>query len=412
MIIKFLKYSVSDLHIVVFLLFLTAIFNQYIYIGYPFLQGIRLFLPFAILFIVRRNYFKLDNLGTFSLFFYLLFFITTTISSLLYFNEIKFNDYFNFVTITLFSLVLILFVYIDAMVFLRMLFKITIIYFVLALALAIYEVATLNHLMFSKFFTLDKAEWWHHLPTGFNYNPNDFASTVMLVVLFLISYLRIFKIKLALWIELAFLFSAGWLAYATQARLVQFIFIISLITYYWKYLFRLKFVIPVLLVAFAFLYFFQDHIERMIVVQNLGETVGKEIVSSNEIRLNLLKYGLLSVKESWGIGFGCFNYDYYYTSLSNFPADFRGIYLPHLFFIEILLNGGIIPLLAWILMYIIFANQVFMNFKNIEIRLFVIVLPILYASSSSSLFNFSFYIYYIAFIAFIQYNKNLIKENV
>lgn len=403
-----LKIKLDYLEISTLVLILTilgSLFTRYIYIYFAEAHLIRIILPFAFIVLFSKSKIKIDDLGILVLLFYIFFFLITSVVSIFYFKEIKFNDWFNFVIVTLYVITLILYAYKNPRLFLKVLFQCSLFFFALSFAVVLYEVVSLNHLSGSVNFEMDKAQWWNQAPTGFQFNPNDLASGIMLLVMFIIAYIRVFEIKLAYWKEFLFLIVAGWMAYETQARLIQIIFFLVFVTYYIRYIMNLKFLLLIAILAMAAIKFFPEHIEKVLIVMNMGENLPEDALTSTDIRLNLYKHGALSIFDSFGFGFGIQNSDYFYNSIINHKELFGEVSVPHMYFIELILYGGLLPLLLWGGMYFIFVKDLFKHFIYTELRLFTIVFPILLMSSSTSIFKYMFYLFFIGFVAFIRYNK-------
>lgn len=143
--------------------------------------------------------------------------------------------------------------------------------------------------------------------------------------------------------------------------------------------------------AFSVVLFPQIYLELWSKVQDI-ELLNFEnpTVNSDAVRLNLIRNGLVFLKETWGFGVGTSNAEYWMTTE---PVYFvRGFINVHNWWVEILTNFGIIIFILYILFYIGLLGSIWKRVKMEEdkdVRVFCMILTafmgaFLVASFSSS----------------------------
>ncbi len=389
------SYNKTTFHILLSLLLIGGFFGQYVYIGLKPIHLVRVMFPILTLWGLKNLNFKTTNLGFSIILYYVVFFICTSFTSFIYLRVTSINDYLNFCVATFLPVFLLLFAQENKLRFLKIVFFTTTACFIVYVLVAFYEVVTLNHLRSSTLVGLPKVEWWRHAPTGFYANQNDFASAIALMGFFLITYLRFFTPKKTLWYELAIFIICIWLSFATTARIVQVVLFLIGVVMYRKYIFNPKVILSLSVLLLIMIFIFHEYFANLLVL--LQKFNSFEDGSSE--RIDLFVYGLKSVKDSWGMGFGIKNADMYYIKHG------FGILVPHFYQIEVLMTGGIIPLIAWLVMYFMIIRDIILFTPYRELILFPIVYFLLQQSAASVFFNYSFYIIFIAFIAIVEFKK-------
>ena len=393
--LRFTK-AIFTYDILLILILVGGFFGQCIYIGFSQLHLVRIMFPILILWGFKNLSFKTTNLGFSVMLYYIILFITTTFMSFVYRDVTTINDYINFIVASFLPIFLLLLAQINISRFIKIMFYVTLFSFIIYVIIAIYEVLTLNHLSSSLLANVPKEEWWRHVPTGVYANQNDFASAIALMGFLLISYLRLFVNKNTLLYELFILLIITWIALITTARLVQVVLLMITLVLYFKYIFRLKILICVGVICVILMVVFYDYFQYIIDFLKQFNSFEK----GSPERVELFTYGLKSVKESWGMGFGIGNSDIYY---SRHGFD---ILIPHFYQIEVLMTGGILPLLVWIVMYLRFFRDIVLFTPNKELILFPFVYFLLQQSAASIFFNYTFYIIFIAFVAIYEIQKS------
>lgn len=271
---------------------------------------------------------------------------------------------------------------------------ILVVYF-LYLLMAIYEIRTGFHFPNSTLY--DASDWMKYSPTVVYFNSNDFAAifTMMLMYLLFNQKKEAQKGFFSSVFLLVIIILHTYILYESESRLSLLVFAIFLIYSYTR-----QFVLFCLfsLVALAFIFCF---VENSWFMQGLDEFAkfqqdfSFEERNSTLVRLYLYKHALLSVFDSYGLGFGVFASEKYYQSI----ADPNLFYItnPHSYIFEILINSGFLSFIFYILLntYMMAKSLIYRN-KSIFLQL--IFYNLLLFSSSSSLFLWPIYLFFILYV--------------
>ncbi len=89
-------------------------------------------------------------------------------------------------------------------------------------------------------------------------------------------------------------------------------------------------------------------------------------ISSEQIRVNVIKSGILYLARSWGLGIGIGNVEYYLSTFKYFPT--RKVIRMHNWFIEILVSGGILSFISYIAAYGLIIFCLFQRRRHLEYK--------------------------------------------
>jgi teichuronic acid biosynthesis protein TuaE len=194
-------------------------------------------------------------------------------------------------------------------------------------------------------------------PTGFRWNPNDLATTMLIILPFFIFHHKLL-------IKIAGIISIIVVIFLTGSRAVYFSLIFIAIGYLTLYLTKkqlLKHLIVILslsAIIFGGLKLFKtDYSTRITDISTTIETARVFISENHEtvndtssitIRQNLIKNGITALKNTYGVGVGGGNSNRIHTQKA--MRNTHKITSMHNFWIEILVEGGVLIFiisLAW-----------------------------------------------------------------
>lgn len=230
--------------------------------------------------------------------------------------------------------------------------KIWLIFLGLTLIIGILETVYGVHLPVSLFYQRDTV-----VPTGFFYNPNDFATYLSLSAPFLLSYL-LFNKKAQY--RLLFLFPFFILIYvlvSTGSR-ANFLAVFLEIVYFIivAYSFRKNrkelyvLITGSLLTSLLFPKRILDQLNSFIItLQSLAAQISNQMGSIG-IRINLARNGLLFLLSTWGFGVGAGNVEGWMQTRARFDSGHMTNI--HNWFLEVLVNYGIFVFVGYLLFYL------------------------------------------------------------
>ena len=217
-------------------------------------------------------------------------------------------------------------------------------------------------------------------PTGFRWNPNDLATTMLMILPFFIFYKNKF-------VKIAGIISILIVIFLTGSRAVYFSLIILGIAYLALYLSKKQLLIHLIVIFSigALLYlglsFKQTSFSNRITdISTTIETAkvfiseDHEVVndtSSITIRQNLIKNGVTTLKSTYGIGVGGGNSNRIHTQEG--MKNTHKITSMHNFWIEILVEGGVFILFIFMIWYFTMFFKLYKiskTSKNIDISYF------------------------------------------
>lgn len=317
------------------------------------------------------------------------------------------------------SIVFFIVFYLSELNLLKKLYFLWLMIFAIFIPVAFFEVFTGQHLSVSKL-----ASTIHprlaFLPTTFFYNPNDFATYLVLSLPFILTLIRYNRKILARLIGGLAFFSGVFLLFSTRSRANLFAFLVGL-TFWYLFLLEKKAklniaVITLLIVALFFglapskaKYFVET-------VRSQYESIIYDLTSKDpstfsvDIRINLLKNAVVFFKNSYGFGVGAGNSEYYLSHFQTYNT--YGVVQLHNWWLEIFTNYGVFIFVGYILFYLSLLWGLYKSFLSskdhqrifCEALLIGLVSFFFAAMSSSTILSFKPQWFYFAFaLAFLNY---------
>ena len=389
----------SILNSLFFTLFCSAFIGSALRIGlvYP----LRVVLPLALIFSAityfsqKNTRSKPSSLMKYMLFYLFLFYVFTLSSSIIGYVTLHvypdLNDLFNFTILFLMLLSIWLYSVVSNNFFKIFTSSVLIMYFVYLL-ISIIEITTGFHFSDSV-----SNELKLNIPTVFFVNPNDFASIFTLMLMYLMT---IYKNRFQ-WLQFTIIIIHLGVIFYTGSRLSILVLMCFL-------LFRLKTVLKYGIIFGGILLLFYSSFILDFSQQIIGfvDALSSFSDTSSGVRLELYKESLYSAIASFGLGFGVNSSQAYLESLNN-PA-FLGIVNPHSSILELLINSGIIVVLAFLILKL-YIFYVLIKVKEFEKSAHLVFYTIILFSSSSSLFLWSSYLF---LMLYVNWAENKIVKRV
>ena len=234
-------------------------------------------------------------------------------------------------------------------------------------------------------------------PTGIFHNPNDYATFLALSIPFAIVIIRYSYKKYIRFFGLCSILAAFYLIVAAGSR-ANIIAVLFELIFIFMFLLNLrrkfKLVITVAICVILLFTFLPNPIQEF-----LSQTTGElnSVVSqtglrtgSVGIRMNLVRNGLLFLYSTIGCGVGAGNAEYYMANFAKYYT--AGIINPHNWWLEILIDYGILVFVGYIIFYIgiiqnlwkIYRKRQTIEEKMICEALLVSLVGFFFASISSS----------------------------
>ncbi|WNB17743.1 O-antigen ligase family protein [Marivirga arenosa] len=259
------------------------------------------------------------------------------------------------------------------------------IYLIASFSLAVYEHITLKHLPLSASYLVTTIwDGYYHAPSGFFTNQNDFALVFVMATMFKLSYLK--KGKKNHLINWLLIIMCLWITHVTGSRLNLMGFIIFLAFYFrfWELKKLLLIGISSIIIISFFSYIF---------VNSSFSLKGH----STNTRINLYYQALLSIPESYGVGYGIdLSKNFYQDRPSN--AGISNFINPHSYIFELLINSGILTFIVYLSLYALILRKAIVFKTRLDIFIQLILYNLLLFSSSSSLFLWPHYFFFVVYI--------------
>ncbi len=252
----------------------------------------------------------------------------------------------------------------------KRLYGLWLVLFLALMAVGAWEVTTGAHLRVSGLYG-ESRYWVAFMPTAVFRNPNDFALFLALslpMVLSLVWHYPSLKVRL---IGLPVLAAGIWLLIETQSRACYVAVLMGLL-FWLVFLLRLPKKITALIAVLGLgaLIFFIFPEKALNITATLEEQIksldptelqaGAD--SSVNIRVNLIKNSLYFTAQSFGLGVGAGNAEYYMEHRSIFPTG--EITKVHNWWVELIVNGGLCVFVG----YLIFYMSIFFHLWKIRRR--------------------------------------------
>ena len=290
---------------------------------------------------------------------------------------------------------------------------------VLFIFIGLWEVETGYHLMTSLY--SKKSLILHHIkrPTAVFYNPNDFATYLVMSIPFLFTLVRYKKNSIMRFLGMVCVLLAFFLLIKGRARSafiaigLEFLFVLLVLTSW-----SMKKKVIVLIGAFTMIliawevsndFHWSNDIIRLVKSFYFNSHPGK----SFNIRLNLLKNALVFLKTTCGIGVGAGNTEYWMKHFSVYPT-WRMTNL-HNWWFEILTNYGLLVFCGYVVFFIGLLKNLFQVYKNLdevtekmicEALMIGLVGFVIACVGSSSIMTLRFQWFFFAFsLAFLNYTR-------
>ncbi len=269
--------------------------------------------------------------------------------------------------------------------------------FCLLIVIGFWEHLTGIHLPVSSLYS-EVRPYLMHIPTGVFFNPNDYAIFLALGIPFSLTLFRYSKKKYLYFLSICCFISAFYLIISTGSRAnivavlfeILFIFIFLMnINKKAKFLIGLTTIIIIFSVIFPLESAYQVYNKIMAELNSLMIQLRLR-EGSIGIRVNLLKNCLYFLYSSAGFGIGAGNAEYYIANYSKYYTS--GIINPHNWWLEILVNYGLIIFLGYIFFYIGIIKRLWKIYRSIHSKvdkkicetLLISMLGFFFASVSSS----------------------------
>lgn len=218
-------------------------------------------------------------------------------------------------------------------------------------------------------------------PTGFRWNPNNLAATMILAIPFFLFYKK-------LWISIVFSLTAIVIIFLTGSRGVLVALIFMFAFYFILYINKKQKIIVsaiMLTVVIVFIFLFKstfftekyrvkkEEISSTIIAFNnylftptnsttTDNNIGVKDTSSITIRRNLIKNGIDAFKESYALGVGGGNSQ----RVQMMHDNTHNTSSMHNFWIEVLVEGGIIAFILFVGFYILLIIRLIQLFRRKE----------------------------------------------
>jgi len=239
---------------------------------------------------------------------------------------------------------------------LQILYNLWLTVFGILILVGFWEHLTGCHLPVSAFFGETRSRFMF-MPTGFFHNPNDYATFLTLSIPFGIGIIRYSCKKYLRFFGLCSILGALYLIVAAGSRanmiavLFELIFIFIFILNLKR---KFKLVITVTICVILLFAFLPNPIQEFF-SQTTGELNSvliqtKLMAGSIGARINLVRNGLLFIYSTVGFGVGAGNAEYYMAHFAQYYT--AGILNPHNWWLEILIDYGILVFIGYVIFYI------------------------------------------------------------
>jgi teichuronic acid biosynthesis protein TuaE len=291
--------------------------------------------------------------------------------------------------------------------------------FVVILGIGIINHVLKIHLPISRIYTANPI--YSYIPTSVFVNENDFASFISLSVFFILSGILYYKNTMVRVAGILLILLSVYMLEVTSSRANILAVLIGL-GFWFLFLTKTKLKIKLLFwstfgAGIVSVLFF-DKVESLFnavfqLVSSLVVTSGSD-ETSTDIRINLLKNSMIFLQNTFGFGVGTGNSDVYMKNFAEYPTG--NIINVHNWWIEILVNYGVVIFTLYCLFYIYLLKELYVINRDIPeqslLKLFsvalllaMVVFPLSSVSPSSQIALNYFWVLYGFVIAFINYYK-------
>jgi teichuronic acid biosynthesis protein TuaE len=303
----------------------------------------------------------------------------------------------------------------------------------LMLAVGYWNYLTKQQLPVSRLTTM--GAYVQHRPTAVFANENDYASYLALSFFFAFAILHRYRPGVRRMKSLLIRITAGFLVistifqiYVSESRANLLSLFIGIV-FWFLFFTRLKekrYMVILGMIGFAGAYLMSSN-----TINNIILTVWSQIssafipsnntVASTDIRINLLKNALIFIADSFGMGIGAGNIEYYMKNYAVLPTD--EIVNIHNWWAEIFVHYGIFIFIGYVLLYLWLIVSLYKLYRNSQLWMDKLITQALSTSlvafslasiSPSSFMTLNYSWILIAFAAsYINYrykNKDKLKE--
>lgn len=275
------------------------------------------------------------------------------------------------------------------------------------------------HLPISRIYTANPI--YSYIPTSVFVNENDFASFISLSVFFILSGILFYKNTIVRIAGILLILVSVYMLEVTSSRANILAVLIGL-GFWFLFLTKTKLKIKLLFwstfgAGIVSVLFF-DKVESLFnavvqLISSLVVTSGSD-ETSTDIRINLLKNSMIFLQNTFGFGVGTGNSDVYMKNFAEYPTG--NIINVHNWWIEILVNYGVVIFTLYCLFYIYLLKELYVINRDIPeqslLKLFsvalllaMVVFPLSSVSPSSQIALNYFWVLYGFVIAFINYYR-------
>lgn len=390
-----LNFELKIFYLMIFFSFLGASIS-FINIAGISLLPYRILLIILIVFFIYKRYFLLSNYLKVKEYF--LFIIVWIIYSLLFLNwsidQTNGIRYIFYLFIYL-SLLICFINYIKNIQQIKIIFNIWILFLIVTIVIAIWEINTGQHLSTSGY--MKSPELTIKIPTTFYTNSNDYATFLAISLPFLLFYIWSSK---KIYLKLFFLLISFTIAFlilyiGSRANIISISIAFILYFVISNKQFKIKVSVIFIFLFFILFIFFQEIIDNILFMLNnnlmsIIDSSERTMNDSNIVRMNLIYNSIDFLSQTYGFGVGAGNAEAWMEKYGSY--DTMGITNPHNWWIEILVNYGLFIFVFYVVIYIRLIYQLFVVFlsskdvnqKEIAKVLLVSLLTFIFASISSS----------------------------
>lgn len=234
-------------------------------------------------------------------------------------------------------------------------------------------------------------------PLSSFYNPNDFAFYLLFSSVFLLYKVNLNESLIKKGLLTLMIVSNFILIYFTQSRIT---ILVTLVVFIFYFIFKISSLTHKRLLFFIVIV--GTLIFLLVYTQNILEVLSYD--GSWTVRIDLIKNGLTYLVDSFFLGVGAGNADYYLESQQHYYVG--TIYNLHNWWIEVLVNYGLMFFIIYVIYYFIqlyksFKNSFYKHTNQSILQVLWLICFILLSTVSSSIFHF-IWIWLINIIIFIS----------
>jgi teichuronic acid biosynthesis protein TuaE len=235
---------------------------------------------------------------------------------------------------------------------------------IILIVIGLWNHFTMNHLTSSYIYYAPERK--QSIPTSVFYNQNDFASYLAISIFFLFA---VFKFAKNYIIKTAFLFLmiiSIYLIYVTDSRASLLAILFGFVVLFFLYLPRKIKKLVIILGVFGGLIASVLFLDRIMQIVNPANAPLQDD-NSFSIRTNLIKNSIDFITDSIGFGVGAGNAEYHMLNLAIYPT--QGVLNVHNWWLEILVNHGLVIFVGYIILYLTLTYNLYSIFKSTQSKI-------------------------------------------